>query len=195
MKKICLAAIAAFCFATASFGQDAVSGSASSAESNVSVNTGAMAYNGGTTFEESAPDLGGLALGGGHPCAYAPATVQITAIGGGIGGGGMKVDSACMLMVMGVSGDPQATRAAEYIIAARDPLACQAMKAAGMVSDCVKKGSGIGSPPRLVAATKSAKTPYGKCLFDRELNRVVVTRANGATAAAAAAACKTTLGF
>jgi hypothetical protein len=92
----------------------------------------------------NAPSLGGLALGGGHPCAYSPATGQISIIGGGLGLGGMKVDSACLLMVMGYS-DPRAQRAAEYMIAARDDDACVAMEMAGMVT--CDDGDEAAAPP------------------------------------------------
>ncbi len=177
--------------------QSALSGSASSAESNVNVETGAYSYNGGTTFEESPPALGGLALGGGHPCAYAPATLQVTAIGGGFGGGGMKIDSACMLMVMGAAGDAQAARAAEYIIAARDPLACQAMKAAGMVTDCLTRQGKPLRPrpsPALAASSRGAVEGYGaKC--EKVGNRITFRATSASAKAAELANCKAFFGY
>ena len=89
---------------------------------------------------ENVPSLGSLALGGGHPCAYAPATAQIAIVGGGIGAGGMRVDEACMLMVMGASAkDARAYSAAYHMIGARSPEACIAMWKAGMVADCRNK--------------------------------------------------------
>jgi hypothetical protein len=124
-----------------------VAGSAASSE--VDVTTGAIAGSAinnygqkpgeeNRTYQEvaTAPSLGGLALGGGHPCAYAPATFQVSVIGSGAGVGGMKVDSACMLMVMGAAGDKAAYKAAQLMMAARDPAACLAMEQMGMVQGC-----------------------------------------------------------
>lgn len=152
----------------AAFAQSSESTSVSGAAANVEVATGAAAgaaiNNYGQkagkdnrTYTElaTAPSLGGLALGGGHPCAYSPATAQISIIGGGAGVGGMKVDSACMLMVMGAAGDPKAYKAAQYMMAARDPAACKAMEAAGMV-DCIGKGE-----PKTAKSSKGGDG--GKC--------------------------------
>ena len=135
--------------ASALFAQSSSSGSISGANSEVEVTTGAIAGSAinnygqrpgeeNRTYQEvaTAPSLGGLALGGGHPCAYSPATLQISVIGSGAGAGGMKIDSACMLMVMGAAGDAKAYKAAQLMLAARDPAACSAMQAAGLV-DCV----------------------------------------------------------
>lgn len=94
----------------------------------------------GTTTVKTAPSLGGLALGGGHPCAYSPATGQLSIIGGGAGFGGMQIDTACMLLInAAASGDIRAYNAAMNMLAARDPAACKAMYQAGMVADCVDK--------------------------------------------------------
>lgn len=122
-------------------------GSASNAETNVGVVTGAAAAvvvndygqkpgKDNRNYNElaTAPGLGSLALGGGHPCAFSPATAQVSIIGGGVGLGGMKVDSACMLMVMGAAGDAEAYMAAQIMLASRDPAACAAMEAAGMLN-------------------------------------------------------------
>lgn len=102
----------------------------------------------------TAPSLGGLALGGGHPCAYSKATAQISVIGSGAGFGGMTVDSACMLMVMGAAGDAKAYKAAQFMLAARDPDACAAMQAAGLV-DCI-------TPAERRAAKADAKKDWSK---------------------------------
>ena len=68
---------------------------------------------------KTAPALGGLALGGGHPCALAPVTGQISIIGGGIGAGGMVVDDECMAMIKAAtSGDNR------YLTAANIMAAC-----------------------------------------------------------------------
>lgn len=153
--------------AVAAFAQTTTSGAASSAETEVDVVTGAAAGAAINNYGQkpgkdnrvyaevaSAPSLGGLALGGGHPCAYSPATAQISIIGGGAGVGGMKVDSACMLMVMGAAGDPKAYKAAQYMLAARDPDACAAMQAAGLV-DCI-------TPAERRAAKADAKKDWSK---------------------------------
>jgi hypothetical protein len=141
---------------------------------------------------ENAPSLGGLALGGGHPCAYSPSTAQISVIGGGAGFGAMKVDSACMLMVMGAAGDSRAYQASTYMIAARDPDACVAMRAAGMVADCVEKGSILRPAPRpassFSASTKS-DVKASNCRYDKTTNTVTVKKGVDRQA------CLTALGF
>ena len=84
---------------------------------------------------ESAPSLGGLAVGGGHPCAWTPGSAQISIIGGGVGGAQMQVDEACMLAVMAAaSGDGRLNNAALAMIAARDPSACKALRGQGLIS-------------------------------------------------------------
>jgi hypothetical protein len=165
---IVLCSIAVY-FATAAMA-DVVSGSTaiSGSSSNVRSNTNSSAMNAGnsqsTSFSSpgdvnirNVPAMGGLALGGGHPCAYSPATGQLAIFGGGIGVGGMKVDDACMLMVMGVN-DPRAKAAAEYMIAARDPAACNAMLAYGMVGGCSgnaqPKGGNIYAGVQCIRDTK-----------------------------------------
>ena len=140
----------------------------------------------------SAPALGGLALGGGHPCAYSPVTGQLSIIGGGAGVGGMKVDSACMLMVMGY-GDARAKAAAEYMIAARDPAACNAMKAAGMVADCVGKGGTSTTSTKNAPAIAGAT--FKTCAYDAASNKLTVSKAGGATIQIAARDCKASLGM
>lgn len=202
--------VVALLLASTSAQADAISGSASGANSQVDVVTGAAAgvnitNNGQQPGEdnktytriENAPSLGGLALGGGHPCAYAPATFQISAIGGGVGAGGMEVDEACMLMVMGAAGDAQAYNAAQYMIAARDPGACQAMKAAGMVADCVTRGSLIRPAPRPRVSTMSAAEPtraaYSKCELENGQIRMRVRA--GQDRDLAVSQCKSSLGY
>lgn len=174
--------------AFALFAQTANSGSISGANTEVDVRTGAIAGSAinnygqrpgeeNRTYQEvaTAPSLGGLALGGGHPCAYSPATFQVSVIGSGAGAGGMKVDSACMLMVMGAAGDAKAYKAAQLMLAARDPDACVAMEAAGMV-DCTTKAEARAAARKdwskpATASSKSANPGWGaKCeLNGREL--------------------------
>jgi len=202
--------VVALLLASTSAQADTISGSASGANSEVEVITGSAAgvnitNNGQQPGEdnktytriENAPSLGGLALGGGHPCAFSPATFQISAIGGGMGAGGMEVDEACMLMVMGAAGDAKAYNAAQYMIAARDPAACQAMKAAGMVSECLTRGSFLRPAQRPVVSTMSAEQPtqvaYSKCeLADGQIRMRV--RA-GQDRDLAVSQCKDALGY
>jgi len=190
-------------------GPSSFSQSESGAVADVSVNTGAAAgvvINNipqeagvdGTTYSEArlenAPSLGGLALGGGHPCAYSPSTAQISVIGGGAGFGAMKVDSACMLMVMGAAGDPRAYNAAQYMLAARDPAACKAMQASGMVADCVESGGLLRprqQPSSFTASAKNATMP-AKCAMQGEK---VVIRYVAGDKAAQKANCLNSLGF
>jgi hypothetical protein len=141
------------------FAQSSESTAISGANSEVEVSTGAIAGSAINNYGQkpgkdnrvynevaTAPSLGGLALGGGHPCAYSPATAQVSLIGGGAGIGGMKVDSACMLMVMGATGDKAAYKAAQLVIAGRDPAACAAMQEVGLVTGCPER-RGLGSRP------------------------------------------------
>jgi hypothetical protein len=135
------------------------------AESNVAVNTGAAAFGGGATINETrqAPALGGLALGGGNPCAYSPGTIQITAIGGGAGVGGMRIDEACSLMVLGVAaGDDRAFKAAGLVIAGRNAEACEAMEQAGML-DCVTKEDRKLRKASTAASSKGGTGTGAKC--------------------------------
>lgn len=192
---------------TAAFAQSSESTSISGAASNVEVLTGAAAgiNNYGQkpgeenrTYQEvrTAPSLGGLALGGGHPCAYSPATFQVSVIGSGAGAGGMKVDSACMLMVMGAAGDPKAYKAAQLMLAARDPDACAAMEAAGLV-DCTTKAEARAATRRdWSKASVSSKTPSGwgaKCeLTGRKL---AFQPTSAAARSAELSACKARYGL
>ena len=113
---------------------------------------------------ENAPSLGGLALGGSHPCQWSPFTGQISIVGGGLGGGGGEIDSACMLLVASAaSGDHKAYSAAMQMIAARDPAACKAMYQAGMLSDCVdKKGRSLVKPAPTVSSNSGATRPVAR---------------------------------
>lgn len=185
--------------AVAAFAQSSESTAISGANSEVEVTTGAAAGaainnygqkpgKDGKTYTEvaTAPSLGGLALGGGHPCAYSPATAQISIIGGGAGIGGSKVDSACMLMVMGAAGDAKAYKAAQIMLASRDPAACRAMEAAGMVT-CAS------SKTKRTSASATAKVANGKCeLNGRKLTFRVST---GGDRDSELAACKAKYGL
>jgi hypothetical protein len=159
------------------------------------VNNGQVPGAAGTTYSEArienAPSLGGLALGGGHPCAYSKATGQISIIGGGAGFGGMTVDSACMLMVMGAAGDKRAYVASHYMIASRDPAACKAMEAAGMVKCSSTKAA-------VAASTKSAPGAIKVAGCRAEDGKVFFKPLPGSDANAKAeqkAACLTSLGY
>ena len=211
MKRFGLAV--ALMLASTSVHAQAISGSASGANSQVDVVTGAAAgvnitNNGQQPGEnnrtyaqiETAPSLGGLALGGGHPCAYSPATAQFSIIGGGAGIGGMKIDEACMLMVMGAAGDQKAYNAAIYMIAARNPDACTAMVSAGLVSACVDSNGGILSglrpQPSPRASTKSPATiqaSFSKCEMDN--GQIRVRPKFGADRELAVSQCRAYLGY
>jgi hypothetical protein len=175
---ILLSLVMLLVLAVAAFAQSSESTAISGANSEVEVSTGAIAGSAinnygqkpgadNRTYQEvaTAPSLGGLALGGGHPCAYSPATAQVSLIGGGAGIGGMKVDSACMLMVMGAAGDKAAYKASQLVIAGRDPAACRAMEQVGLVTGCKEARGGGGiigggrdwSKPAATAETASSK--------------------------------------
>jgi hypothetical protein len=192
--------------ANSSSGALASSGSASQAGAQI-VTYGQKPGKGNTVYTdnriESAPSLGGLALGGGHPCAYSPATAQISIIGGGAGIGGSKVDSACMLMVMGAAGDKKAYKAAQLMLAARDPAACRAMEAAGLVTcgdkettAAVASASGTtskdfsakGATANPAPSTKGG-SPYGlKC--EKVGKKIKFQASSAAARASELAACK-----
>jgi hypothetical protein len=172
---IALAVVAWIFIAFAAFAQSSNSESSSEASTNTEVETlaiaGSQINNYGQrpgsenkTYAEvsTAPSLGGLALGGGHPCAYSPATAQISVIGGGAGIGGSKVDSACMLMVMGAAGDKQAYRAAQLMLAARDPGACLAMEQVGLVQGCDPRKRGGSGTAVATASTAETKKDWSK---------------------------------
>ena len=157
-----------------------------------------------TTRVENAPSLGGLALGGSHPCQWSPFTGQISVIGGGLGGGGGEIDSACMLLVASAaSGDRQAYAAAMSMIAARDPAACKAMYRAGMIDDCVdKKGRSLVKPAPVVSTKNRTAAPapaklFTSCRYDQAKNQIMVkfTAAGRADKVAAGMACQRSLGM
>lgn len=182
--------------AWAAFAQSSESTSISGAATNTEVETvavaginnyGQKAGKDARTYQEvaTAPSLGGLALGGGHPCAYSPATAQISIIGGGAGIGGSKVDSACMLMVMGAAGDKKAYKAAQLMLAARDPAACRAMEAAGIVS------CGDKAEPKTTKAAKNVDG--GKCVLTGR--KLVFRVSSGGDRDAELSACKARYGL
>lgn len=117
------------------------SSSSSSSGANVGVISGTSSYgsvsntisNPSDLSIKGTPSLGSLALGGSDPCGLSPLTAQFSILGGGAGIGGMQESDSCMLMLMGLAGNPQAMKAAEIMIAGRSAEACSAMEAAGMV--------------------------------------------------------------
>jgi hypothetical protein len=195
------------------FAQSSESTAISGANSEVQVTTGAAAGSAinnygqkagkdARTYQEvaTAPSLGGLALGGGHPCAYSPATAQVSLIGGGAGIGGMKVDSACMLMVMGATGDKAAYKAAQLVIAGRDPAACAAMQEVGLVTGCKEPRGGVLGGGKKDFSTKataaSSKSPAGwgaKCQLNGK--KLVFQPTSKAARDAELSACKSRYGL
>ena len=216
MKKLLIIASALVAFTSLPLAaQDSISGSASQANNtaNQISASGAIASGGsvvmpqplarqtivqdGTATLKTAPSLGSLALGGGHPCALAPMTAQVSIIGGGAGFGGMKIDDACMLLIMAASsGDAQAYQAATVLMAGRDSDTCRAMYTAGMVSDCVdKKGrSTVKAAPTVTSRnTATTSVSYAKC--EKNGNKITFTRKAGTDSAVAKAQCLTSLGY
>lgn len=103
----------------------AQAGAVAGAKSRASV---VQNYNGGgTTRIESAPDVIAPSLGSGHPCMQ-NASAGISVIGGGISGGGGKIDYGCMFLRSGQ------TAAGLYYYAERDGRACRALRMAGDIS-------------------------------------------------------------
>jgi hypothetical protein len=214
MKYLSIMAISlAFTLASAqvSSAQNAAAGSIATSNTQSGAQAGAVLYldqstpgtqtvnRTGTSRIETAPSLGGLALGGGHPCAYSPATGQVSLIGGGGGFGGMKVDSACLLMIVGAAGNPQAQQAAIYMIAGRDDDACKAMYKAGMIADCVNSKGRSTVKAKPVVATRSApvadKKMWNKCSYNKATNEVNFRKTSGVSSKAGGAACYASLGF
>lgn len=199
MKHLLAAAIA-FTFAasavqaqTLSAGATSSSGSLAAAGANNAITFNSKAPRNTEARIESAPSLGGLALGGGHPCAWSPATGQISIIGGGAGFGGMTIDSACLLLMQAIAaGDRRAYDAAMYMIAARDPDACEAMDAVGMIV-CGKAEATPVSTRNAAPAT--APVLYSKCALEGKQIKIRYTAAGRADKPAAAAACQRALGY
>lgn len=157
-----------------------------------------------TTRVESAPSLGGLAVGGGHPCAYSPATGQFSVIGGGAGFGGMQIDEACMLAVMAAaSGSSAMQQAALAIIGGRDPAACKAMYQQGLVADCLdRKGNSTVKAAPVAASSRNTAAPtapklYTSCRYDQAKNQIMIkyTAQGRKDKTSAAIACQRSLGM
>lgn len=156
-----------------------------------------------TTRIESAPSLGGLAVGGGHPCAWTPGSAQISIIGGGLGGAQMQVDEACMLAVMAAaSGSGQMQQAALMIIAGRDADACKAMYQTGLVADCVdKRGrSTVRAAAPTTVSTRSSVTPtapklWTKCQLEGNQIKIRYTSEGRKDKTGTAIKCQKALGY
>lgn len=197
--------------ATAVFAQSSESTAVSGAAANVEVatgaaagvvinNTGQKAGKDGRVYGEvaTAPSLGGLALGGGHPCAYSPATAQVSIIGGGAGVGGMKVDSACMLMVMGATGDKAAYKAAQLVIAGRDKAACRAMESVGLVTGCAEPRGGLTGGrdwSKPAASSKGATTAGWGAKCEMAGRKITFKPTSAAARDAELSACKARFGL
>ena len=158
----------------------------------------------GSTTVKTAPALGGLALGGGHPCALAPVTGQISIIGGGIGAGGMVVDDECMAMIKAAtSGDNRYLTAANIMAASHSPETCRAYYQAGLVSECLdKQGRSILRDRKTVSSNSGGtsaaievKTLFTKCSYDKAANKVTFSSKSSRDRDVAKAQCMASLGF
>lgn len=139
---IAAVALVIYLTVTPAAAQTSESNSTSGSAANVATNTAAGAISRTSVNNpESAPGVASLALGGSHPCAYSPAGISLSVVGGGGAIGGQRIDNSCLLLIEGLAGDARAMAAANYMIAARDPAACTAMQASGMVASCVKAGT------------------------------------------------------
>jgi hypothetical protein len=159
-------------FGSPAAAQTAISGAVSGSNSSANVNTtsGAQANGGsvviaanpsrtrsaveqsGTYTVRSAPAVQAPSMGSGHPCALA-GSVGISIIGGGVSGGNMKIDEACLLAQMGQG------EAALLMIARRDSEACFALRAVGRIpaSSVCSRGE------KRVAAQPAAQPAIPKC--------------------------------
>lgn len=125
-----LAGIAVILLASAAFAQTVSSGAASQSGSSATSYNGGLVQNNHAAREQtirSAPGVVAPGMSSGHPCAYAPASVGLSIIGGGVSAGGQTVDDACLLAQMGE------TNAALGMIAARNESACKQLRRAGRI--------------------------------------------------------------
>lgn len=193
--------------AGSSASSQSASGSAAQSNNNIvfpavpsSTQTTVRQEGSSTTRVEAAPSLGGLAVGGGHPCAWTPGSGQISIIGGGLGAAKMTIDEACMLAVMAAAkGDARLHNAALYIIASRDKTACLALRQQGLIG-----ANSCGEPEQLPAgttiSTRNNATPgvtqvgYSKCYMKGD-NTVGIKYKSGANKDVAKAACLASLGY
>lgn len=146
----------------------------------------------------TAPQVSAPGMSNGHPCAYSPASVGISIIGGGIGAGGQKIDDACMLAQMNERG------AAISMIASRNPSACKSLRGQGRIpanQPCDDQERRQAKRASQEATTSSRSAPrttvetiaYSKCEVSSRGIEVRVAR--GSTQAKAVAACKEHLGY
>lgn len=180
MKRFGLAVCAAFiAFSGYASAQEANSASASGVIANIQGAAGAQSNNTFTSpsdttvrYEggyETVPGVMAPSFSSGHPCAFAPGSIGIVALGGGFTGGGQRIDDACLLAQMGMQQEAIA------MIAARNSDACQALAATGKIAreSCGRdeRRFNIRSTGNARVSTMSAPTPrpdvaYSKCEFD-----------------------------
>ena len=159
MKHLLTAAVVVASFLAAPLSaQNATSGSASAANNTANQVTasGAIAAGGSVTNNfpvapdkittkssgaiKNTPGLGGLALGGGHPCASSGLGIQGVMPGAGLGIGGQQIDDNCMLLIAAASsGDARYYQAFNVLTASQDMDTCNAMVAAGFDMVCLTK--------------------------------------------------------
>lgn len=153
---------------------------------------------GGDSTIRNAPQVSAPSMSSGHPCAYTPASASLSIIGGGIGAGGQKIDDACLLGQLGER------NASVQMIAARNPDACKALRAAGRISarsTCTSEETRAAKNAAQPAATSSRSTkaatvaslPYSRC--ELTARGIEVRVARGGTRETAVAACRSTLGY
>lgn len=126
--------------------------SASNSHSSVVFNTPANTHSrvSGTTTVRSAPQVVAPSMSSGHPCAFAPVSIGVSVVGFGGAFGGQRIDDACLLAQM------QVRNAAISMIAARNPQACAALEANGIVSGCGGRRtvSAYSGPTQVVSYAK-----------------------------------------
>ena len=182
---------------------DSTSVSETTTEVETSSQSGAISYGGGVNIEGSraptdttirnAPQVSAPGMSSGHPCAYAPLSGGLSIIGGGASLGGQKVDDACLLAQMGEKS------AAISMIAARNPSACSALRANGVIaasSDCGDGRRGVSrseTPPSRPSGVSSRGQAFVRC--ERQSSgRIVVTIPTGGDKTLASQQCKAALG-
>lgn len=130
-----------------------IAGNPSDTASTVTYRGGYDVKQSGTSTIRSAPAVQAPSMGSGHPCAMS-GSVGISIIGGGVSGGNMKVDEACLLAQMGQG------EAALIMIARRDREACLALRSVGRIpsnSVCYKGEKSTATAP----VSSTPKCPQG----------------------------------
>lgn len=133
---------------------------------------------------KQAPGHAAPSMSSGHPCAFSPASLGVSFIGGAVSGGGMKVDVACMLGQLGY------TDAAMVMYASGNSQAASALEQTGYI----QRSSGAAATTSSRSVAPEQANAFTSCKKDGEAIRVGVRRgASEALKSRAVADCKALL--